>query len=487
MTPFVRIHDLCLHLNGRAILHHVDLELPRHGISVLLGRSGSGKTSFLRCLNRLHDCTKDSRMQGQVELLLDGEMRDISRLRGEEALSRLRRQVGMVFQTPNVLPASIGQNLLLPLQLAAGLDMDEARSRARRSLEDVGLWPEVHDRLGDPAGSLSGGQQQRLCLARTLALEPQILLLDEPSTRPVPAASRICSCSFRNVTPSSSSRTGSPRHAVWRPDSCFLRTAMPAAPSRRKSWPASSPMRMRRGRPETRGSQSTPRPAGRCFSAGRAAGIMLSRKKEPLSVTGRSSNPLQGSVMSAAIRNPLPLWGLYFLLLVAMFATPLSNLSFLLWIIAPLLALTIRNSARKEGLEDDAQHASWIMGSAGLFLLLVFLLIGGMATASSTLIGAESQQRINEISTAMSRQQMPWKDAFVQLLEVQGVKGMILICAGGLLLSVLWPLQRILQGMVALKMQVAPRRISTGGKLLTLLLAVLLAGVSCLAALGATL
>ena len=168
--------------------------------------------------------------------------------------------------------------------------------------------------------------------------------------------------------------------------------------------------------------------------------------------------------MSAAIRNPLPLWGLYFLLLVAMFATPLSNLSFLLWIIVPLLALT-----------------------AGLFLLLVFLLIGGMATASSTLIGAESQQRINEISTAMSRQQMPWKDAFVQLLEVQGVKGMILICAGGLLLSVLWPLQRILQGMVALKMCVAPRRISTGGKLLTLLLAVLLTGVSCLAALGATL
>lgn len=190
MTPLVRIHDLCLHLNGRAILHHVDLELPRHGISVLLGRSGSGKTSFLRCLNRLHDCTGDSRMQGQVELLLDGKMQDISRLQGEEALSRLRRQVGMVFQTPNVLPASIGQNLLLPLQLAAGLDMDEARSRARRSLEDVGLWPEVHDRLGDPAGSLSGGQQQRLCLARTLALEPQILLLDEPTASLDPASTR---------------------------------------------------------------------------------------------------------------------------------------------------------------------------------------------------------------------------------------------------------------------------------------------------------
>ncbi|WP_303927723.1 phosphate ABC transporter ATP-binding protein, partial [Desulfovibrio piger] len=190
MTPLVRIRDLCLHLNGRAILHHVDLELPRHGISVLLGRSGSGKTSFLRCLNRLHDCTRDSRMQGKIELLLDGTMQDISRLQGEEALSRLRRQVGMVFQTPNVLPASIGQNLLLPLQLAAGLDMDEARSRARRSLEDVGLWPEVHDRLGEPAASLSGGQQQRLCLARTLALEPQILLLDEPTASLDPASTR---------------------------------------------------------------------------------------------------------------------------------------------------------------------------------------------------------------------------------------------------------------------------------------------------------
>ena len=144
MTPLVRIHDLCLHLNGRAILHHVDLELPRHGISVLLGRSGSGKTSFLRCLNRLHDCTKDSRMQGQVELLLDGEMRDISRLRGEEALSRLRRQVGMVFQTPNVLPASIGQNLLLPLQ---SLVLDQCFGREARRRPKI-----VKAKLGNDAG-----------------------------------------------------------------------------------------------------------------------------------------------------------------------------------------------------------------------------------------------------------------------------------------------------------------------------------------------
>ncbi len=190
MTPLVRIRDLCLYLNGRAVLKHVNLELPRHGISVLLGRSGSGKTSFLRCLNRLHDCIGQSCMQGCVELLLDGCLQDIGRLRGEEALSRLRRQVGMVFQTPNVLPASMAHNLLLPLQLAAGLSMEEARDRARRSLKAVGLWAEVHDRLAEPAASLSGGQQQRLCLARTLALEPQILLLDEPTASLDPASTR---------------------------------------------------------------------------------------------------------------------------------------------------------------------------------------------------------------------------------------------------------------------------------------------------------
>lgn len=190
MTPLVRIHDLCLSFGHRTVLHHLDVELPRPGITVLLGRSGSGKTSFLRCLNRLHDGIEGSHMQGRVEVLLDGRLQDIARLRGEEALSRLRRQVGMVFQTPNVLPAGILRNLLLPLQLAAGLDTATAHKRARRSLEDVGLWPEVHDRLDAPAATLSGGQQQRLCLARTLALEPQILLLDEPTASLDPAGSR---------------------------------------------------------------------------------------------------------------------------------------------------------------------------------------------------------------------------------------------------------------------------------------------------------
>ena len=150
-------------------------------ITALIGPSGCGKSTFLKTLNRMNDLVPNVRIEGDV------------RLRGEDIFSKemqltdLRRRVGMVFQTPNILPASIRQNMLLPLQLATAFPASEWRERMERSLTEVGLWHDVSSRLREPASILSGGQQQRLCLARTLALEPEILLLDEPTASLDPA------------------------------------------------------------------------------------------------------------------------------------------------------------------------------------------------------------------------------------------------------------------------------------------------------------
>lgn len=188
MTLAARIRRLSVAFHERTILHDITLDIPAEGITVLLGRSGSGKTTFLRALNRLNECLPGCRTSGEAELRLGGELRPIYAGRtGEAALSDLRRRVGMVFQTPNILPASIRQNMLLPLQLATAFPASEWRERMERSLTEVGLWHDVSSRLREPASILSGGQQQRLCLARTLALEPEILLLDEPTASLDPA------------------------------------------------------------------------------------------------------------------------------------------------------------------------------------------------------------------------------------------------------------------------------------------------------------
>ena len=161
MTLAARIRRLSVAFHERTILHDITLDIPAEGITVLLGRSGSGKTTFLRALNRLNECLPGCRTSGEA--------------------------VGMVFQTPNILPTSIRQNMLLPLQLATAFPASEWRERMERSLTEVGLWHDVSSRLREPASILSGGQQQRLCLARTLALEPEILLLDEPTASLDPA------------------------------------------------------------------------------------------------------------------------------------------------------------------------------------------------------------------------------------------------------------------------------------------------------------
>jgi phosphate transport system ATP-binding protein len=175
----ISVRDLCVSFAGRPVLRGLDLDVAQGGPTVLLGRSGSGKTTLLRALNRLNECLPDCATTGSVQLRLGGRMLDAygPDIRPEV----LRARVGMVFQTPNPLPASVMDNIALPLALAQRLPRAEREARAEESLREAGLWDEVKDRLAVSAASLSGGQQQRLCLARALAARPEVLLLDEPT------------------------------------------------------------------------------------------------------------------------------------------------------------------------------------------------------------------------------------------------------------------------------------------------------------------
>lgn len=176
------VRSLCVSFGGRRVLHGIGVDFPARKITVLLGRSGSGKTTLLRALNRLNECFEGCESSGEVRVSLGGRLLPV---RGQDApsLSRLRRAAGMVFQTPNPLPMSIRKNLTLPLSLAQDKKFSRERLEAilKERLEEVGLWDEVADRLDASAEGLSGGQQQRLCLARSLALDPELLLLDEPT------------------------------------------------------------------------------------------------------------------------------------------------------------------------------------------------------------------------------------------------------------------------------------------------------------------
>ena len=175
----VLVENLTVRFSGRTALRGLDLRLPQNGLSVILGRSGSGKTTLLRALNRLNECFQGCDTSGRVRIRLGGKLQDV--YGGDIALEELRRRVGMVFQSPNVLPMSVERNVSLPLQLVLGLRGSESAQRVERALREIHLWDEVRDRLGDGAETLSGGQQQRLCLARALALGPEVLLLDEPT------------------------------------------------------------------------------------------------------------------------------------------------------------------------------------------------------------------------------------------------------------------------------------------------------------------
>jgi phosphate transport system ATP-binding protein len=173
-APKIAIHQLCISYGGAPAVHGVNLDLPGNSITAIIGPAGSGKTSLLRTMNLLSVDVDRARVEG--EILVDD--RDVLAAGVDRA--GLRRRIGMVFATPQPLPGSIRDNLVYGPRLAGVRQRAALDELVESSLRAAELWDEVKDRLHRSAFALSGGQQQRLCIARTLALAPEVVLLDEP-------------------------------------------------------------------------------------------------------------------------------------------------------------------------------------------------------------------------------------------------------------------------------------------------------------------
>jgi phosphate transport system ATP-binding protein len=175
-APKISLERVRFAYGNNVALKDVTLVVPPHSITVLLGPAGGGRTTLLRLINRLNDLVENATLSGRI--MIDGQ--DI--YAPEVDVIQLRRRVGMVFALPLPLPGTIRQNLTYGPTLAGERRPARLNELVEQSLHQAALWDEVKDRLDDPAIALSGGQQQRLCLARTLALEPDIILLDEPTS-----------------------------------------------------------------------------------------------------------------------------------------------------------------------------------------------------------------------------------------------------------------------------------------------------------------
>lgn len=158
------------------VLKNINLQIYKNKITALIGPSGCGKTTLLRCLNRIHDLYPGNRYEG--EIIFEG--RNI--LSKDIDLIELRSKIGMVFQKPTPFPMSIFDNVAYGLRLKGIKKKEELRERVEKALRESALWDEVKDKLNQSALGLSGGQQQRLCIARAIAVEPQVLLFDEPTS-----------------------------------------------------------------------------------------------------------------------------------------------------------------------------------------------------------------------------------------------------------------------------------------------------------------
>ena len=172
----ISVRKLNLYYGEKHVLKHVDMEIRDHAVTALIGPSGCGKSTFLKCLNRMNDLVREARVEGQV--LLDGE--DIYDRRVDVTI--LRKRVGMVFQQPTPFPMSIYENIAYGPRLHGIRSKRDLDRRVEEALQGAAILEEVKDRMDRPALGLSGGQQQRLCIARALAVEPEVLLMDEPTS-----------------------------------------------------------------------------------------------------------------------------------------------------------------------------------------------------------------------------------------------------------------------------------------------------------------
>ena len=176
MSDIITVEDLNLWYGSTQALHHVSMEIPEKNITALIGPSGCGKSTFLKTLDRMNDLVPGVRIEGTVRY--DG--RDI--FASDVDVNELRRQVGMVFQKPNPFPMSIYDNVAYGPRTHGVRNCAKLDEIVEQSLRSAAIWDEVKDRLKKNALGLSGGQQQRLCIARALAVEPQVLLMDEPTS-----------------------------------------------------------------------------------------------------------------------------------------------------------------------------------------------------------------------------------------------------------------------------------------------------------------